>query len=90
MSRSKSGEQVEQEADQAEGCFSAVEGLEAKAVGAKVLRQFLQSVPTVGSAQGVLSKEISIQSPKSRVLSAFSNNSRAHRVRELFCRALCS
>src|SRR5229473_777106 len=44
------GDEVEQETDQAEGGFGAIEGMETKAVGAKVLLEFLDAVFALGAA----------------------------------------
>ncbi len=44
------GDQVEQEANQAEGGFGAVEGVQTKSVGAEVLLEFLEPILAVGAA----------------------------------------
>src|SRR5713101_8622668 len=44
------GDEVERETDQAEGGFGAIEGMETKAVGAKVLLEFLDAVFALGAA----------------------------------------
>ena len=44
------GEQIEQEADQTEGGFGAIKGMETKAVGAKVFFEFLDAVFAFGAA----------------------------------------
>ena len=44
------GDEVEQEADQAEGGFSAIEGLQAKAIRRKVLLELLDTILALGAA----------------------------------------
>ncbi len=44
------GDEVERETDQAEGGFGAIEGMETKAVGAKVLLEFLDAVFALGAS----------------------------------------
>src|SRR5713101_9665052 len=44
------GDEVEQETDQAEGGFGAIEGVQAEAVSAKVVLEFLDAVFALGTA----------------------------------------